>query len=109
MRAARTKIGRVKLRNGAELRLLPNLREQTSQRVFKVLQDCLNTVSDLYSDDLGGFVLVPWSLSNEGAYNSFVCCHGKYPLLNDLPHWIAEVVRRDLAEREARSLLGEEV
>ena len=109
MRAARTKVRSVRLKsNGAVLYVLPDPRKETSQHVFNVLQDCLNTVSDLYSGDLGGFVLVPWSLSKAGDFSSFVCCEGSYPRWNDLPNWIAEAVRRDLVEREARSLIDEE-
>lgn len=51
-----------------------------------------------YGEDLGGFVLVPWTV--DGAFNVYLRCNAAFPQANDLPHWLAEALRREVAWRD---------
>jgi hypothetical protein len=103
MRAARTRIGRVKLNGGAELRLLPSAVEARTAASFAEFERAAAWTRELYAKDFAGFVLIPWT--SQGEHNTFVVAAGPYPQINDLPRWVPEALRRDAAERDARCVI----
>lgn len=103
--SAKPRKKRRRLSNGAEIYVLPDARKEMSERVFAVLRGCLDTITDLYGDDLGGFVLVPWGAAGNGEPTVFTCTQALHPKAHDLPHYIAEALRRDLAERRLLELV----
>ncbi len=97
-----------RLPNGATLHVLPVGKKYNSDRAFAVLQDSINTITDLYADDLGGFVLMPWGASGNCEPSVFICTMSVHPKAHDLPHYAAEALRRQLAGSDVLAALEDE-
>ena len=100
---AHCRIGKIKFKNGAEMRLLPNARERTTALVFSDLDRTLGHVRQMYAGDLGGYVLITWK--HDGSFNSFVNVQTDYPTRTMMPEYVAEVMRRDNCTSDCEHLL----
>jgi hypothetical protein len=103
MQAFRTRIGKVKFRNGCEIHRLPSFRERCTVAAHSWLDLSVERAKEHFSDDMAGFVLIPWTSSGE--HKVYTKIYGRSPNMNTLPHWTAEAIRRD---RGKCDVLGEE-
>jgi hypothetical protein len=78
-------------------------KQATSERVLASFEEAVDQAYAIHQDDFGGYVVISWDM--EGRFYTFLKTDAPYPRLNDLPGWIAEAIRRYLAEHEARNLL----
>lgn len=99
----RTRIGRIRLKSGGEMRLLPSAKERVAKDVFAELDKAIGWTRELYARDFGGFVLIAFTMTGE--HNVFVATKAMHPQLNDLPIWAAEAIRRENSENDARRML----
>lgn len=98
----RTRIRSVCFKAGGEVRLLKSGRETEQAKFLADLQADMDWVGESY-DCLAGYVLVTWDANGMSMCD---CRVGRASPLTtfDLPHFVAERLRRDLSERDARDV-----
>ena len=97
------KIGRVRLKNGAHLYVLPDAKERETEKALKEFDRAASWVREFYDKDLRGFVVNPWNAA--GQFNCFQYHDCLSLSRNTLPYFVAEAVRRDNSEWEARFVI----
>ena len=100
--SAGCRIGKVTLKGGASLQLLPSARERNSAKQFGKLAKAMRHVDRLYSGQLDGFVIMCWT--PEARWNAFYAC-GEAVNTNILPEYCAGAIRREICEDDARDLV----
>jgi hypothetical protein len=105
MAAQGCRIGRIKLRNGAEVRVIPSADEQYSKQAFSALGRALGHVGRLYEDELAGYALVVWN--KRRLFNAFRHDARSTIGSNNMPSFVAEALRRENSEDDFRSALSE--
>lgn len=95
------RIGKVRFKNGTELRVIPNVKDKRVREVFADLDRARGWVDQLYGKDLQGYVLVVWD--GDKGYNAFFQ-DGEIGL-NLLPTFVAEAVRRDVGQEDTKAVL----
>ena len=97
------RIGRVKFRNGASLHLLPDARERQTQIVLHDFAVATERIAASFGGarDFCGFAIVAWD-SNSEYTCQFITNPPSALNRNTLPEFLAEAIRRDNAEWEAR-------
>lgn len=96
------RIGKIRHKSGAELRVLPGLAERNAKEAFAALCRRYARVRELYADDLDGFVLLAWSRSGDWScwYRDGDVRHG-----NTLPDFARGALQRQIAMDDAQELL----
>lgn len=106
MAALDGRIGRIRFKNGAELRVIPSADEQYAERAFSALDRSLGHVKQLYEGQLDGYALIVWD--KDGNFNTFRHAAGRGIVgKNTMPVFVAEALRRDNCEDDFRSALKE--
>lgn len=90
--AFRTRLGKVRFKNGCEIHRLPSFRERCTRAAHGWLDHDVGRAKDAFSDDMAGLLLIPWD--SLGGHKVYTRIYGRSPNMNTLPHWAAEAVRR---------------
>lgn len=112
-RTARVRIGRVKMKGGADVRVLPGLKDRRTVAAQSTFRRHAREVLDALADDMAGYVLVAWDgtaghmvryrfYASEGG----AAVPGEVPGLNGAPEWLADALRRAIADDEAERRMG---
>lgn len=94
--AFRTRIGRVRFKNGAVMRLLPSEVERRTNVARAWFRYHTRVVGKAFDADLAGYVIVGWD--TKGDFTVRQRCYTRNPNLNTLPQWLAEAIRRERAD-----------
>lgn len=101
-RVFRTRIGKIKLHNGAELRIMPPLKQRIAEATVDALAQDAEEIITHYNDDLAGFVLI--AFNSDLDYTVRMRAYKSIKFL-DLPNWVSEAMRTHLSEQDTRRLL----
>lgn len=98
-------IGRVRSKNGgADLRIFPDGNRKRTKATLDLFQKSANLIREHFDDDCSGYVIVAWN--SKSTWGSQVFCDQSSRVnRNTLPEFVAEAMRRDNAELEARMVL----
>ena len=96
------RIGKIRGKNGAELRVLPGLAERNAKDAWEALHAKVGRTEELYGKTLDGFVFIAWDI--EGFWS---CWHrtGRMQHGNSLADFVRGAVQRQLAYEEAAEML----
>ena len=96
------RIGKIRHKSGAVLRVLPGLAERNAKEAFSALCGKYARIRELYPSDLDGFVLIAWSREGDWScwYRDGDLRHG-----NTLPDFARGALQRQIAMDDAQKLL----
>lgn len=87
------RIGRVKLRGGADLHIIPNANAERHAETMKALAETINHVAYENGEQVAGFALVMWCADGTVSSRSWIAANS--PVLSTMvPHMAAEALRR---------------
>lgn len=103
------RIRAVHFKNGGEVRLLKSKREANHADVLRSLREAVQWADDHHAAGLVGYALVAWDADGMTSTDCRIANSARVSSFH-LPHFAAECIRRDLAERDAgrvvRHMLG---
>ncbi len=98
----RVRIGKVRLKGGAELRILPSRRTKEHDDCLGMLRTAVKEISTDLDGRMTGYALVAWSIDNW--HSSSVNIENGSPINSTMvPSYVAEVLRRRQATKDARA------
>lgn len=97
------RIGQIRAKSGAVVRVLPDANAQRSAKAFAELGLAMRYIDQYYSGCLDGFAIMVWTA--EKNWNVYRYTKGHAYGINDLPGVVAEALRREAASADAREML----
>lgn len=96
------RIGKIRAKSGAVLRVLPDLAKRNAKEAWTEFDGKLAHIRGVYANDLDGFILIAWNR------NGFWNCsrrpgHAQHG--NSLPDFARGAVQRQLSYEDAAELL----
>lgn len=110
MEVFRTRIGEIRFKNGATMRLLPSARERDTQAAWEQLGLAIEQAEGLFGEQLAGFALQTWTWDGEFEVSWFAPLYGPVHA-RMLPDYCAAVIKDRMGDmnaiRQIKGILGE--